>query len=132
MLDRIDLHLEVEKIPLKQIKTKSNEEPSSSVRARVKKARQVALSRSFRLLRKAKLNSSLSRQDLSKVAPLDSAGEKLLEDACDKLDLSMRQFLKIQKIARTIADLEGVDNISISHLSEALQYRSQRGERGGI
>ncbi len=132
MLDRIDLHLEVEKIPLKTIKSKSKEEPSSEVRRRVSSARNIALSRAQKLLNKPKLNSALSRQDLLKVAPLDSACEKLLEDACDKLDLSMRQFLKLQKIARTIADLEGATNISISHLSEALQYRSKKGERGGI
>jgi magnesium chelatase family protein len=132
MLDRIDLHLEVEKIPLKQIKTKSNEEPSSAVRDRVRKARALALERSQKYLKKSKLNSALSRQDLLVVAPLDNSCEKLLEDASEKLDLSMRQFLKIQKIARTIADLEGVDKITISHISEALQYRSKRGERGGI
>jgi magnesium chelatase family protein len=132
MLDRIDIHLEVEKIPLKQIKTKSDEESSREVRKRVEQARSLALSRSQKLIKKSKLNSSLSRQDLLKIAPLDSSCEKLLEDACDKLDLSMRQFLKIQKIARTIADLDGSENISISHLSEALQYRSKRGERGGI
>lgn len=132
MLDRIDLHLEVEKIPLKQIKTKSTEEPSSLVRSRVKKARELALLRSLKLINKPKLNSGLSRQELLKIAPLDEACEKLLEDACDKLDLSMRQFLKIQKISRTIADLEAAEKISISHISEALQYRSKRGERGGI
>jgi len=132
MLDRIDLHLEVEKIPLKQIKSKSSEETSFIVRERVKKARQLALERSVKLINKTKLNSSLTRQELAKVAPLDSACEKLLEDASEKLDLSMRQFLKIQKIARTIADLEGAGQITVSHISEALQYRSKRGERGGI
>lgn len=132
MLDRIDLHLEVEKIPLKNIKLKSNEEPSAAVRERVKKARRLALDRSTKLLKKPKLNSALSRQDLLSVAPLDSACEKMLEDASEKLDLSMRQFLKIQKIARTIADLENVDKITVSHIAEALQYRSKRGEKSGI
>lgn len=123
LLDRIDLHLEVEKIPLKQIKSKSSEEPSSEVRKRVAAARELALSRSQKLIKKPKLNSELSRQELLLIAPLDQQCEKLLEDACEKLDLSMRQFLKLQKIARTIADLEGAPNITISHLSESLQYR---------
>jgi len=132
MLDRIDLHLEVEKIPLKQIKSKSTEESSKEVRERVEKACQIALLRSKKLLKKPKLNCALNSRELSIVAPLDPSGEKLLEDASEKLDLSMRQYLKVQKIARTIADLEGADKISISHLSEALQYRSKRGEQNGI
>jgi len=127
MLDRIDLHLEVEKIPLKQIKSKSNEESSSLVRKRVEEARKIALDRSQNFLKRRKLNSALSRKELLIVGPLDANSEKFLEDAAEKLDFSMRQFIKIQKLARTIADLEQSKNILISHLSEALQYRSKEG-----
>ena len=130
MLDRIDLHLEVEKIPLKQIKSKSNEESSVEVRGRVRKAREFALARSEKLLKKPKLNSALTRQELLVVGPLDQNCERLLEDAAEKLDFSMRQFIKIQKLSRTIADLDQSDNITISHLSEALQYRSKKENHG--
>jgi len=125
LLDRIDLHLQVEKIPLKSLKSKKKEESSLAVRGRVSAARAIQLNRSKNILAKLKLNSALSKSDLEKISILNAECEIMLEQAVDKLDLSMRSYLKIKRIARTIADLESSSEVQVSHIVEALQYRSK-------
>ena len=66
----------------------------------------------------------MSARQLQKVCEVDEQGHKLLEMVVDKLGMSARAHSRILKVSRTIADLEGVENISTAHLSEAIQYRS--------
>lgn len=117
-LDRIDLQLEMPKLP-KGTLTNTNEKAESShcVRQRVIIAREKQLSRVN------KLNSQLSAQELLHVCKLEQSLLQFLEDALEKLRLSARAFHRILKVARTIADLSDSDAIEKNHLMEALSYR---------
>jgi magnesium chelatase family protein len=66
----------------------------------------------------------MTSKHLKKYCQIDDASKRLLETAIDKLGLSARAYTRILKVARTIADLEGIENISTPHISEAIQYRS--------
>jgi magnesium chelatase family protein len=126
LLDRIDLHLYVERIPLKSMSEGKKEESSKAVRHRVQSARQIQIQRSVKLLGKQKTNGLLSKNELEKLAPLPQEAKDLLEDAVEKLSLSMRGYLKIWRLARTIADLENKPTLNTAHIAEALQYRAKK------
>jgi len=125
LLDRIDLHLTVGKMPTKKIQDAINEESSAAVRKRVVKARQVALSRSRKIFKIAKTNSFLTKKELQKAAKLSEEDSRFFESAVESLDLSMRSLIKILRVSRTIADLEGSTQVRGPHLAEALQYRQK-------
>ncbi|QIV93965.1 YifB family Mg chelatase-like AAA ATPase [Allofrancisella frigidaquae] len=118
LLDRIDLHLEVLELS-KQDLTNQNlkGEKSSLVRARVEKARQLQISR------QNKINALLSSKELDKVCSLGEDSKKMLELAIEKLGLSARGYYKILKVARTIADLNGNDEVDKKAIQEAISYR---------
>lgn len=132
LLDRIDLNITVGKMPFAKMREQKGEETSKEVRKRVIRARALQLSRAKKITKKRLTNSRLSKKELETISPLEGACRRLLEDAVDKLDLSMRSYLKIIKVARTIADLEGVAQISPSHLAEALQYRTKGDSTYGV
>lgn len=113
LLDRIDLHVEV---PRQKISRYPPGEPSQKVRERVAAVRAIQA-------RRAGLNAHLDEAAVRAHCTLDKAGEKLLESACERLNLSARAHGRIRKLARTIADLEGADTIANSHLAEAIGYR---------
>ncbi|ASF44925.1 YifB family Mg chelatase-like AAA ATPase [Methylovulum psychrotolerans] len=119
LLDRIDMHLEVPRVPHEILRKGSaqGEESSATIRARVVKARTLAVARS------GKANSALSAKEVNAVCGLPEAGHLLLEQAMDKFGLSNRAYHRILKLARTIADLAGSPQIGIAHLSEAISYR---------
>jgi magnesium chelatase family protein len=119
LLDRIDMHLEVPRIPIEILRKGSaqGEESSASIRKRVVAARQTALERS------GKANSALSAKEVKLTCNLTEAGHQLLEQAMDKFGLSHRAYHRILKLARTIADLAQSEVIEITHLSEAIGYR---------
>lgn len=117
LLDRIDMHIEVPSVPLHVLRQKQQEENSAQVSQRVQTAR------SRQLERNSKTNSQLNNQQIEQVCQLNDESEKLIEQAIDRLGLSARAYHRILKIARTIADLDGADNISLKHLSEAISYR---------
>jgi len=123
LLDRIDIHLKVPKIPLKQLKANTKEESSKAVRDRVQKARNIERQRSLKLFGRYLLNNTLSKNQTFESAALNGRGKAILEQAIENLNLSMRTYLKTQKIARTIADLEGEKDVGEHHIAEALQYR---------
>lgn len=122
LLDRIDICIEVS--PVKYDKLESSEEIESSkvIKERVDKARKIQLER----YKKHKIlsNSELTPKLIEQYCKLDKAGKKILENAFDKLKLSARAYTRILKVARTIADLDESENITVMHIAEAIQYRS--------
>jgi magnesium chelatase family protein len=121
LLDRIDIQIEVPKVDFKDIISKSEGECSSEVRERVVEARKIQLIRYRRT--KIFANAQMGTKEVKKFCQVCSEGRDLLEMAVDRLGFSARAYTRILKVARTIADLEGQEQISPSHVSEAIQYR---------
>lgn len=118
LLDRIDMHLEIPRVPATEFNSVAAEETSAEVRARVTEARAVMLRR------QNKPNARLSSSELTYVAELDAKNQLFLNQAIEKLKLSGRARNRILKVARTIADLEGKPQIDTACLSEAMGYRN--------
>ncbi|MEJ2638742.1 MAG: YifB family Mg chelatase-like AAA ATPase [Desulfosarcinaceae bacterium] len=121
LLDRIDIHIEVPAVAYEHLKHHDPGESSAAIRRRVVAARQRQTRRLGPHGRFC--NAQMDSRLIRKYCRLGTAGERLLEQAMDKLRLSARAHGRILKIARTIADLEGDDAISAQHLGEAIQYR---------
>lgn len=118
LLDRIDLHVPVPRLPQDELLADAAEaESSGRVRARVIAARKRQLARS------GDSNARLGQSALKRVASLEAAGRNLLEQAIGRLNLSARACHRILKVARTIADLDGDPAIGTGHLAEAISYR---------
>lgn len=121
IMDRIDIHIEVDNVTYDQLKSDKKEESSEEIRKRVNKARHIQTER-FKTS-KNHCNAKMSVAQTKKYCMLDSFGESLLRDAFEKLKLSARAHDRILKVARTIADLEGSENIQAKHIAEAISYR---------
>lgn len=119
LLDRIDLHVTVPTLPASDLQSTKAGESSANVRERVVKAYQRQLDR------QGKLNSELNPAELDVVAKLDETQAKMLAIAQQKMNLSARGYHRVLRVARTIADLAGSENIQTAHLTESLSYRSQ-------
>ena len=119
LLDRIDMHLEVPRVPLDVLRKGSSqgEESSLTIRRRVVAARQIAQQRH------GKTNAGMTAMEVKKFCGLSEPGHQLLEQAMEKFGLSNRAYHRILKLARTIADLAESESIQINHLSEAIGYR---------
>ncbi len=124
LLDRIDMHIEVESIPAERLSDMAEEEPSSVIRERVQRARNVQRKRYANDPAHIHENAQLSARNLNVFCPMTPAARDMLLLACEQLKLSNRAYTRILKVARTIADLEGEDTISEAHISEAVQYRT--------
>lgn len=122
LLDRIDLHIEVPAVPSQALLQNEPTEDSEAIRERVVKCRQIQ-TRRFRECA-GKVNALMRARETKRYATPDTDGRKLLAMAMKELRLSARAYFKILKIARTIADLAGMENISSEHIAEAIQYRS--------
>jgi len=129
LLDRIDIHLEVVPVPFNKLSELRVGEPSEKIRERVIQARNIQAER-FRGT-EIYANAQMSSRMLRKYCNPDAAGNQLLKNAMEKRGLSARAYDRILKVARTIADLEGSNNISAEHLGEAIQYRSLDSESWG-
>lgn len=123
LLDRIDIHIEVQPVPFEKLTEERKGEPSEQIRARVSKARELQSIR-FKEIEHIHYNAQMSTKQISKFCDLDDESKTLLKNAMDKLKLSARAYDRILKVTRTIADLEGTQNISNHHIAEAIQYRS--------
>ncbi|HZT32150.1 MAG TPA: YifB family Mg chelatase-like AAA ATPase [Bryobacteraceae bacterium] len=117
LLDRIDIHIEVPAVPYKELRGDSGGEPSSAIRERVERSRDVQRGRGW-------YNSALPAPLVRKLCALDDSGERTLEMAVRRMGLSARAHDRILKVARTIADLGGAEHVAAKHVAEAVQYRS--------
>ena len=122
LLDRIDIHLEVEEVDYKEISSERSGESSDIIRERVKYVREIQKDR-FKE-EKFKYNSEIPEKKLKKYCFLDKNSEKILELAFQKYSMSARTYNKILKIARTIADMDHCENIKEDHVLESIQYRT--------
>ena len=122
LLDRIDLRINVERVKFLELTEKSNEESSEEIKKRVDAARKIQLKRFAGT--KVKCNAKMTSKMINEFCKLDADSEKLMELAFDKYHISARGFTKILKVARTIADLDGSENINQNHIMEALAYRN--------
>jgi magnesium chelatase family protein len=123
LLDRIDIHIEVPAVKYKELSSSAKGEPSSEIRKRVVKARELQQNR-FKETPTIHNNADMPTREIRKYCQLDEQSSELLKMAMTKLGLSARAYDRILKVSRTIADLEGSENIQPAHISEAIQYRS--------
>jgi magnesium chelatase family protein len=123
LLDRIDLHIEVPQVKFREIAGEQNGENSAAIRERVVAARQRQQAR-FKSKPKITCNARMNTRELKQFCELSEQTKELLKFAMSDLNLSARAYDRILKVARTIADLAGAENIASEHVSEAIQYRS--------
>jgi magnesium chelatase family protein len=119
LLDRIDLHVEVPAVPIRELRRPASGPTTGEARRRVLEARGRQRSR-----HPGQVNADLSPRDLDVHCALDAAARRLLEAAFDRLGLSARALHRVQRVARTIADLRGDATLAVEHLAEAIQYRT--------
>jgi magnesium chelatase family protein len=123
LLDRIDIHIEVTPVPFEKLSEERNGESSIDIRKRVTKARDLQTDR-FKNFENVHYNAQMNTKHIKKYCSLDEASKQLLKTAMERLNLSARAYDRILKVSRTIADLEGVESVLGTHISEAIQYRS--------
>ncbi|HNS13825.1 MAG TPA: YifB family Mg chelatase-like AAA ATPase [Syntrophorhabdaceae bacterium] len=121
LLDRMDIHIEVPPVTIRELSLDREEEPSERIQRRVAAARALQEER-FRD-RKIYANSQMAVRMVKKYCPVNGSAGNLLEKAVEKFGLSPRAYHRILKVARTIADLEGSNDIKEPHIAEAIQYR---------
>jgi magnesium chelatase family protein len=120
ILDRIDIHVTVDNVEHKNLLQKeSGEEKSSTIKSRVAQAQAKQRQR----LGDKKLNATMNNRDIKTHTYLEPDAKEFIDIAAEKLGISARVYMKMIKIAQTIADLDGKDSISKAYLAEALQYR---------
>ena len=126
LLDRIDIQVEVDAVPVKEINEGKPAESSAVVRERVRKCRELQRLRYEKdgIFCNAQLDAKLSR----KYCALDPQATAILHMAVDRMGMSMRAYGRVLKVARTIADLAGEENIRTEHVAEAIQFRELDGK----
>jgi magnesium chelatase family protein len=125
LLDRIDIHIQVNRPSVELLRPDAPKgEPSKQVAKRIRVAREIQFERA------GKANAALNSTELEKFVRADKASYALLERATEKLALSARAYQRIQRVARTIADLAGDESVRASHMAEALSMRQL--DRGNI
>ena len=122
LLDRIDIQIEVSPVKYQKLSNEATIETSKEIKERVNQARKIQVQRYEN--ENIYSNSELSPQLIEKYCKLNENSKKILQTAFERLGLSARAYGRILKVARTIADLDGKENILEEHVSEAIQYRS--------
>jgi magnesium chelatase family protein len=117
-IDRIDLQIELPRLNSAQLQSTQEEQSSATVRTRVEAAYNL------QLRRQGKVNARLNNKEMSVHCALAAPELQFLAKASEKLSLSPRSYHRVIKVARTISDLKGQDNISLDELKEALNYRA--------
>ncbi|MFA7682016.1 MAG: hypothetical protein WCX61_03220, partial [Candidatus Peribacteraceae bacterium] len=127
LLDRIDLTIDVQPVPIEDLQRapQKNIETSAQILERVLQARRVQAQRFSGLA--IATNKEMGVKHIDELCPLSKEATTLLSRAATQMDLSVRSYHRIIKVARTIADLAGNKNIETSHIAEALQYRQNIG-----
>ena len=122
LLDRLDIHIEVPQVDFKKLSDDSLAESSAEIKKRVNAARKIQQQRlsGTGVSCNGKMTPAMTR----KFCVIDGQTKNMLEKSFEALGLSARAYDKILRVARTIADLEGSENITIDHVTEAVQYRS--------
>ena len=123
LMDRIDLQVEVESVPFEDIAKAPKGESSATIRERVLKTRQIQNER-YKGIKGIHCNAQMTTSLLQKYVQLDDQALNLLRTAMKKFNLSARAYDRILKVSRTIADLEGAENVQSSHIAEAIGYRN--------
>ena len=123
LLDRIDIQCEIQAVPFAQLSQMNPGEPSDTIRERVIAARKIQEER-FKPFKGIHCNAMMTEKMLHEFAEPDAASLDMLRMAMEKLKLSARAYSRILKVARTIADLEGSENVQSHHIAEAIGYRN--------
>lgn len=123
LLDRIDIHCEIQAVPFAQLSQMEPGEPSSVIRLRVIAARQIQAER-FKDCKGIHCNAQMTEKMLHIFAEPDTQSLEMLRMAMERLKLSARAYTRILKVARTIADLEGSEKVLSQHIAEAIGYRN--------
>ena len=123
LLDRIDIHIEVTPVPFEKLSDERKGESSAAIRKRVTKARELQTVR-FKDFENIHYNAQMNVKQIRAFCKLSPESMSLLKTAMEKLNLSARAYDRILKVSRTVADLDASQEISPSHIAEAIQYRS--------
>ncbi len=124
LLDRIDIHIDVPAVNYKEMRSTAEPENSGKILGRVIRARDIQLARFSSGREKLYCNAQMPPQSIRKFCELSADCERLLERAMAQQGLSARAHDRILKVARTIADLDGVPQLEPKHIAEAIQYRT--------
>jgi magnesium chelatase family protein len=124
LLDRIDIHIEVPAVQYKELRGGAAAEGSSEIRGRVMAARARQRERFTKGKERIYSNAQMTTRQIRAYCELGADAERLLERAMQQQGLTARAHDRILKVARTIADLEGAENLTVAHLAEAIQYRT--------
>lgn len=123
MFDRLDISIDLAPVTPADLAAPANGESSATVGSRVAAARAAQLARATELAGAATLNAALPDSALERVAKPDTEGSALLTRAAESLGFSARAYHRILRLARTLADLEGLDAVKRRHIAEAVSYR---------
>jgi magnesium chelatase family protein len=123
LLDRIDIHIEVNPVPFEKLSETRKAESSIEIRKRVTQARKIQSLR-FESYENIHYNAQMGTKQIREYCVLNDVSLQLLKTAMERLNLSARAYDRILKVSRTIADLEDAPNVEAQHIAEAIQYRS--------